>query len=356
MSFGYTIDIVTPAWLTEVLRADGALGPTARITSARAEQIAMDTGFASLLYRVELAGDGGPESVVVKLPASEPAVREAMGEVGGYDREVVFYREIAGLAPLRAPHAYHVGQGEAAGDFVLVLEDLRGWENGNHLVGLPIGRARAALERLAQLHAWSASDVVAASVDSFVPTLDDPRYRAIICGLFEAGWPVYQERARRPIPAGVEDLAASFGEHFGTFVAGLTQRLELIHGDIRADNMFFRGDEVAMIDFQLLTRGSGIADAAYVISQGMTTAERDGRDKELLDHYLRAYAAAGGHQFDEQEAWRHYRLAVLMFFAFPVTAMHTWDQLPDTAQELCLELTERAIATIEDIDAVAVLR
>lgn len=110
--------------------------------------------------------------------------------------------------------------------------------------------------------------------------------------------------------------------------------------------MFFRGDDVAMIDFQLLTRGSGVADAAYVIIQGMTTEERDGRDEELLDHYLRAYGAAGGRRFDAADAWRHYRLAVLMFFAFPVTAMHTWDQLPDTARELCLELTERGIATI----------
>ncbi|MBS1892961.1 MAG: aminoglycoside phosphotransferase, partial [Actinobacteria bacterium] len=86
MSFGYTIEDVTPAWLTEVLRADGVLAAEDRVTSAHARQIAMDTGFASLLYRVELTSERGPASIVVKLPSSEPAVREAMGAVGGYDR------------------------------------------------------------------------------------------------------------------------------------------------------------------------------------------------------------------------------------------------------------------------------
>ncbi|MGH2937605.1 MAG: hypothetical protein ACRDPE_05735 [Solirubrobacterales bacterium] len=47
----FTIDDVTPTWLTEILRADGALTGEDRVVSARARQIAMDTGFASLLYR-----------------------------------------------------------------------------------------------------------------------------------------------------------------------------------------------------------------------------------------------------------------------------------------------------------------
>ena len=56
------IDGVTAQWLTAAI--DGAT-----VTDVRAEQIAQDTGFSSLLYRVRLTGDGLPPSVIVKLPA-----------------------------------------------------------------------------------------------------------------------------------------------------------------------------------------------------------------------------------------------------------------------------------------------
>ena len=73
------IDEVTPAWLT------GALGRP--VDSAVAQRIAEDSGFASLLYRVRVAGDPGlPETVIVKLPGT-PEARGAMEMLGGYRRE-----------------------------------------------------------------------------------------------------------------------------------------------------------------------------------------------------------------------------------------------------------------------------
>ena len=42
----------------------------------------------------------------------------------------------------------------------------------------------------------------------------------------------------------------------------------LLHGDIRADNMFFDGDRLKVVDFQFAARGAGAADIAYRASQG----------------------------------------------------------------------------------------
>ena len=47
-----TIDDVNAEWLTAVL--GGA------VTDVRAEQIALDSGFSSRLYRAHLSGDGVP--------------------------------------------------------------------------------------------------------------------------------------------------------------------------------------------------------------------------------------------------------------------------------------------------------
>src|SRR5687767_5173383 len=84
-------------WLTEVL------GGT--VTSVRAEQIALDTGFSSLLYRLYLTGDTVPSTVIAKLPAQSEA-RAAMDLLGGYRRELAFYREVADVAPMGTPHVY----------------------------------------------------------------------------------------------------------------------------------------------------------------------------------------------------------------------------------------------------------
>jgi hypothetical protein len=86
------IDGVTPQWLTAVL--DGA-----PVTGVRVEQIALHSGFSSQPYRAHLSGVGIPKSVIVKLPAQSVA-GDAMKMLGGYAREVAFYRHVAGLAPL----------------------------------------------------------------------------------------------------------------------------------------------------------------------------------------------------------------------------------------------------------------
>jgi hypothetical protein len=92
-----TIEELDGKWLTR------ALGAT--VTDVRAEQIAVDSGFSSLLYRLHLTGDGAPSSVIVKLPA-QSAARGAMEMMGGYARELAFYRYVAGRAPMGTPQVY----------------------------------------------------------------------------------------------------------------------------------------------------------------------------------------------------------------------------------------------------------
>ncbi|PRC44365.1 aminoglycoside phosphotransferase, partial [Mycobacterium sp. ITM-2017-0098] len=84
---------VTAEWLTTVLRADDTIADTAIVTDIRVEQIAFDSGFSSQLYRAHLTGDGIPASLIIKLPAESDA-GGAMRTLGGYQREVDFYRYV----------------------------------------------------------------------------------------------------------------------------------------------------------------------------------------------------------------------------------------------------------------------
>ncbi len=94
-----------PQWLTRVFRSQ--LGDAATVTDVRAEQIAEDTGFASRIYRLHLAGsvDIPPAAVIAKLPA-KPEVRAAISVLGGYERELLFYQRLADSVPMTTPHVY----------------------------------------------------------------------------------------------------------------------------------------------------------------------------------------------------------------------------------------------------------
>ncbi len=160
--------------------------------------------------------------------------------LGGYRRELAFYREIAGRAPPMGtpPRVYTARMADESADFVLLLEDLRAWDNADHLAGLSIERARLCIEQLAGLHAWSVQPSNAPALQLF-PKFDMPAVRDLLVPAFGPGWDIYRAHSAQSVPEAVARFAERFTEHAVTALDGLTERSMLLHGDIRADNMFF---------------------------------------------------------------------------------------------------------------------
>ncbi|CAN5514298.1 phosphotransferase [soil metagenome] len=344
------IDDVDAQWVTAVLRTHRTMPNTLVINDIRAEQIALDSGFSARLYRLHLTGDGGaPDSVIVKLPADEGA-RMAMEMLGGYTREVNFYAKVAGRAPIGTPEVFLAQMAQDSTNFVLVLEDLSAWENVDYLTGMTLERARACLAQLAGLHAWSASPANADVVASF-PSMDVEMMRELLPGAFGMGWQLYRDAATAPIPPAVEEFAQDFVRHAPVALKALTERSTLVHGDFRADNMFFADGRLKVVDFQFAARGAGAADVAYLLGQGLPTVLRSGLDEELLTDYLGHLAERGVHDYSFDAAWRDYRFAVGYQLALPVVALLGAAAMPERARLLCMTLIERAVATFDDIDA-----
>ncbi len=271
--------------------------------------------------------------------------------LGGYRRELAFYRDIAGRAPLGTPDVYVARMADDSADFVLVMEDLMKWENADHLAGgLSIERARLCIQQLAGLHSWSIDPSNSAALQVF-PSFDMPAVRDLLVAAFGPGWEIYRTHSAAPVPESVACFAERFTEHAATALDGLTERSMLLHGDIRADNMFFSGEKMKVVDFQFACVGAGAADIAYLVSQGLPTEIRRGQDETLLRGYLQDLGDIG-YSFDE--AWRHYRLATGFLIVLPVITLLGWDALPQRSRDLCLTLTDRAVATIADIDALEV--
>lgn len=337
------IEDVDPLWLSDALGS--------RVTAVHAERIAEDSGFSSLLYRLHLSGDGVPGTLIAKLPAVSEA-RGAMDLMGGYRREVAFYRDVAGRSPMATPHAHVARIDDNGVDFVLLLEDLADWDNADHLAGLPIDRARTCLESLAGLHAWSVQPGNDSVVQRF-PSIDNPTVRDVMVPAFGYGWQMYLERGNRVVPPSIADFFERYADHSPLALAALTEREMLLHGDIRADNLFFDGGAMKVVDFQFAARGAGVADVAYLLTQGLTAKDRAGRDEELLREYLGCLTGHGvDYGFDD--AWRQYRAAAVYLMLMPVVALLTWDVVPERSRRLCLALIDRALAAIEDTEALEV--
>ena len=98
---------------------------------------------------------------------------------------------------------------------------------------------------------------------------------------------------RYPVPPAVARYAEHFTDHAATALRALTERSMLVHGDIRADNLFFSRGQLKVVDFQLAARGVGASDIAYLVSQGLPTSLRAGRDEELVRGYLESLDGCG---------------------------------------------------------------
>ena len=159
---------------------------------------------------------------------------------------------------------------------------------------------------------------------------------------------------RRRCRRAVARFAERFAERAPQALDALTERDMLLHGDIRADNMFFDGDRLKVVDFQFAARGCGAADIAYLVSQGLPTEVARGHDEALVREYLDQLAAHGRHRLRFDEAWRHYRFAAAYLMVLPVITLNGWDALPERSRQLCLTLTDRAVAAIDEIDALEV--
>lgn len=354
VTFPRSIDDLSPPWLTSRLRETGAIDHRTSVLAAESTPLAEGLGMLSHIHRLDLALDGpGPASAVAKLPTTTP-YRQLADATGAYAREVQFYDAVGPEAPLRTAKVYAAMHDAETDDFVLLLEDLGHLEAADHLVGLTFERAAKVIDDLAKFHAWAwGLGHASTRHDAFAP-IDGP----VTVGLYTMGiangWSVYAANSRTEPPAGLDTFVAAYVDRVPALLAALSSPPTLLNGDLRADNLFFDdAGTPTTVDFQLVMRGAGIWDVAYLIGQGLTPQERAGRERELVSRYLDGLASGGVSDYHADQAWHQFRIATAVQVTFPLTAMLSWETLGERARELVLTLAERSFAIIDDAAALA---
>ncbi|HJQ59397.1 MAG TPA: phosphotransferase [Vineibacter sp.] len=352
---------LTADWLTQALRASGT-GDQVTVASFDYAPIAAGAGFLGRLGRVQprYAGDAqeAPRSLIAKQPTADARSRQLATIFRFYEREVRFYQELAPRAGIRVPRAYFGGFDPASGDFILLLEDLAPAEVGDQLRACTAEQARIALDGIADVHAawWRHPDLDALG---WMPVVNDPLHHFAEMA-YQQCWTPFVDFMGADLPADLRRTGERLGSQVVRMLHAMAERPRtLVHGDYRADNLFFAGRqggvELAAIDWQVSFRGCGTFDVAYFLSGNVTPDVRRAHERD----WLRAYHArllrggADGYSFDD--CWWDYRFGVLYCLVYAVIVIGTLDPTNARGVALFRDTTGRLATAIAELGAAATM-
>ncbi len=349
-----SIDEIDRELLAELLGE--ALGG-GRLTGFTAERIGEGVGMMGSLHRVSLDVDGGdgtaPDSVIVKLAGDDTFGRQNAAMFGWFQREVHFYSSIAD-GTVRTP-ACHAGRHHPeTDDFVLVLEDLGHLRAVDQIDGCSVEDARTVMRALARLGAAFWQDVD--RVDGVPHAWDPPNPDGFAFVMGECG-PLFEQQFPGRLPPELSEAIARMPEVVHElFTPPPELPRTLMHNDFRLDNLLFddERDDVAILDWQLMTKGAAGGDVAYFLSQSLTVEDRRQHERELLGLYHSTLAELGAH-VDEQVLWDAYRRGVLVVASIPISAGVGLDPANERAATLLDLMIDRAVTAIVDLEAVKLM-
>ncbi len=353
MAFPKTSDEITPAWLTDNLRAAGVIGDDITVTAAKTDPVAAGIGFMGEIAPFDLTYDGdtdAPTRMVAKIPTNDEVIRGLLAPAQVFEREARFYNDVAPMLGDLVPDCYFVGCDVDNDDYFLLMEDLGANRCGDQAAGCSIDDATAALTALAKFHAMFWENDALAAIE-WMPPMDDPGMKIgeIIYGGSLDGFKAVFADA-------IDPKCADLIDRFGANVPQLLDRMAAMpntisHFDFRLDNLFFGDDgAVQMIDFQTSAKGGGVYDVGYLLSQSVNTEDRRGNEGDLLRTYHDTLVAegVGGYSFDQLK--HDYRIATLYSWVIPVFAVGSLDTSSDRAMELWTNVIGRAQAAMLDHD------
>ncbi|SPM42364.1 phosphotransferase [Mycobacterium numidiamassiliense] len=322
-----------------------------RVRSVRV--LSSDTGTSSRA-RLVLTGDGVPESVFVKIGASTAATR-LMGELGRLGHtEVRFYSQ---LAPELAgvPEAYGTAFDTWTGRYLVILEDLpESCVFPDTLHPLSVDQASSIVELLASVHGtfWDRMRQNGRGPLAWLYTPSGDVTSLLTGSLMKASMKRLAEKNTVPVDFPVE-RGRFIAENYRAVAAVIdTPPHTVMHGDAHPGNVYFRDGEPGLLDWQAVRRGHPSRELAYTLITSLTPQDRQSAQRDLLDDYRRALAAAGGPELERDDLWLRYRQGALYAYVAPlITAGMGGMQVEDIA----MEGLRRGVAALDDLETVAAL-
>jgi hypothetical protein len=238
-----------------------------------------------------------PKSFVAKCLLDSDLARLYNQIMMPFVRESGFYRDLAGHVQMRIPECY-VNVSEGTDRFMMLIEHVSPAVDGDILEGTSVENMRKLATDLGTMHGqfWMDSRLTA------LPWMLDwsaPSYPMGI-PLVQDAWVKFNDAYPDAIPGDLQNVCSrTFVNDTLTWLARFNERpWTFIHGDYELDNMMFTDDEIVVLDWQMAGKSFAGQDIAFFLTASGTD-ESIAAERELLDAYRAALAAAGG------PAWTH---------------------------------------------------
>ena len=350
-------DLVTPEWMTTVLRHAGVIEAATQVASFETSAIGTGQVGANVRYRLAYTGSGtGPDTVVCKFASHDETSRAAGIATLTYETEVAFFRDLAHTVEISRPQCYFADIRPGTAEVALVMEDLAPAEQGDQIAGCTVAEATLAVDEAARLHGprWGDSSL------STMPWLDRSDSAGGMAAMFGAVWEAFADRYR----ATLTPVALEIGPHLPEFLSTLRTDTSTVrtpvHGDYRLDNMLFdpagEGRPLTVVDWQTVQLGVGPSDIAYFLGSAFEPDVRRSCEEELLTNYHRVLVADYGvadYPFDQ--CWRDYARASYSCLAMAVFASMIVGRTA-RGDEMFMAMANRSAQMGADLDAPSLIR
>ena len=349
---------ISVKWLNEVLgKHDDFRGQ--RISSFDMDMIGEGFGFVREVWRISLDYEdqtsSAPESVAAKFANRDPHLKSLFAEFTA--REANVYRHLGSDSEYIMPRCYFSDSDPETGDTALLIADLCGGRLDAN-TGFSEADAEAVVKAIAVFHAkwWGRSDL---EQTSWLPTLIDRA--AIQQERFTPNAQKFLEKYDEQVDGEFKEAISLYGEKLiPVLEAASSPPLTLIHGDLRAGNIFFdtefRGCPVTAIDWASAARGKGVTDISNLAVVGLPVNLRRAIEDRLVNLYHNTLVAEGvtGYSIDQCQA--DYRSCFLYPFSIAVVILGYMDLSDERDQNIARTSLERTSAALRDHDLIGLLR
>ena len=327
-----TEEEMTVEWLTECFRESG-IANNANVISFSSKEPESGEGFSGLTLRVDLEWDnfeeGIPKTVLVKFPSTDSKNRALLERDGAYDREFDFYERFSDRFPVKVPKLFYSvrdpisdiesrrklnkriellpnGAAKFLGGnarkfirpssrrYALITEFIEGARTTTTENLAPEKDLFEILESLAVIHAYwwrhhlldDDKEGVAWPVVTHTPKLMNGLYRGSRESVVERNPEIFTPDMLR--------LTDWFSDNVVNAVSFLNEKMTLLRGDTRTDNMLFADGGLVMVDFGSFSSGRPSCDVANLLS---SCIEPDSNSfsvyQQLSDFYFESLVSNG---------------------------------------------------------------